>query len=441
MINSKKKGFTIVELVIVIAVVAILAAVLIPTFSSLIKKANLSADQQAVRQMNTALAIYAAENGKPESIGEVKNALDANDINIDGLTPVTKGYAFYWNPEENTIALVGEGKDQVQDGWYILTSNEFGEYIEATSTNKLDDILFTTNDQGETVPNYSNPVYIKLSEDASLTKATKIWDKYYNSGNGADKDRLYFGANQHVTIDLNGNTLTTPDHCIVIEDNASLTIKNGVIDEKEWGFLVYNGSLTLENVTIINPWDYAIYFVGTCDVTLNETTINSTGKSWAIATNSNKPEYDGARLSITNSHLKANCPIAITTYINVIIEGCTLEGTKHGIVLRGANGIIKNNTITTTSTENDSYEYVDGYGSINTVSHGGIVVMANKQDNGGYSPVGNYTIEGNTITTAGNNPKYVAACGGSSVVTISGITKEEVKEVRDSNGNGTIVYK
>ena len=437
MINSKKKGFTIVELVIVIAVVAILAAVLIPTFSNLIKKANLSADEQAVRQMNTALAIYTAENGKPDSIGEVKNTLDANDINIDGLTPVTKGYAFYWNPEENTIALVGEGKDQVQDGWYILTSNEFGEYIEATNTNTLDDILFTTNDQGETVPNYSNPVYIKLSDDASLTKTTNVWDYIQKKY----RDRLYFGSNQHVTIDLNGNTLTTPDNCIVVEDNASLTIKNGSIDLERTGLLVYNGSLTLENVTITDVYEYAIYFVGTCDVTLNETTIDATGEPWAIATNSNKPEYDGARLSITNSHLKANCPIAITTYINVIIEGCTLEGTTHGIVLRGANGIIKNNTITTTSTENDSYEYVDGYGSINTVSHGGIVVMANKQDNGGYSPVGNYTIEGNTITTAGNNPKYVAACGGSSVVTISGITKEEVKEVRDSNGNGTIVYK
>ena len=42
--RKNKKGFTIVELVIVIAVIAILAAVLIPTFSSLIKKANESAD-------------------------------------------------------------------------------------------------------------------------------------------------------------------------------------------------------------------------------------------------------------------------------------------------------------------------------------------------------------------------------------------------------------
>ena len=43
---KNKKGFTIVELVIVIAVIAILAAVLIPTFSGVIEKANKSAVQQ-----------------------------------------------------------------------------------------------------------------------------------------------------------------------------------------------------------------------------------------------------------------------------------------------------------------------------------------------------------------------------------------------------------
>ncbi len=42
-----KKGFTIVELVIVIAVIAILAAVMIPTFSGIVAKANKSAALQA----------------------------------------------------------------------------------------------------------------------------------------------------------------------------------------------------------------------------------------------------------------------------------------------------------------------------------------------------------------------------------------------------------
>ena len=54
--NTNKKGFTIIELVIVIAVIAILAAVLIPTVSGIIAKANESKDTQLVRNLNTALA-------------------------------------------------------------------------------------------------------------------------------------------------------------------------------------------------------------------------------------------------------------------------------------------------------------------------------------------------------------------------------------------------
>ena len=38
--KNSKKGFTLVELIIVVAVIALLAAALIPTFSSLISKAN-----------------------------------------------------------------------------------------------------------------------------------------------------------------------------------------------------------------------------------------------------------------------------------------------------------------------------------------------------------------------------------------------------------------
>ena len=53
---TNKKGFTIVELVIVVAVIAILSAVLIPTVAGLVKKANLTSDQAAVKQMNDALA-------------------------------------------------------------------------------------------------------------------------------------------------------------------------------------------------------------------------------------------------------------------------------------------------------------------------------------------------------------------------------------------------
>ncbi|MBQ5320770.1 MAG: type II secretion system protein [Oscillospiraceae bacterium] len=55
--KNSRKGFTIVELVIVIAVIAILAAVLIPTFSGIIKKAQ---DSKVVQEANAAYKMYVA---------------------------------------------------------------------------------------------------------------------------------------------------------------------------------------------------------------------------------------------------------------------------------------------------------------------------------------------------------------------------------------------
>ena len=59
--KRKRKGFTIVELVIVIAIVAVLTAVLIPTFASLIEQANNSAYLQ--ERTNQLIADFAAKGG------------------------------------------------------------------------------------------------------------------------------------------------------------------------------------------------------------------------------------------------------------------------------------------------------------------------------------------------------------------------------------------
>ena len=64
MIKKFKKAFTITELVIVIAVIAILAAVLIPTFSTVISKANESAAMQECRNewSNMSVEVLTEEN-------------------------------------------------------------------------------------------------------------------------------------------------------------------------------------------------------------------------------------------------------------------------------------------------------------------------------------------------------------------------------------------
>lgn len=125
---NKKKGFTIVELVIVIAIIAILAAVLIPTFASLIRKANESADIQACRQMNTYLAVNEVTEGK--SILEVYRSLKDGGMSAKDYRPLVTDRYFFWDSTLNRIVytdagykvLFPEDSTAKQDnGWYSLT--------------------------------------------------------------------------------------------------------------------------------------------------------------------------------------------------------------------------------------------------------------------------------------------------------------------------------
>ena len=65
-----KKGFTIVELVIVIAVIAILAGVLIPTFTSVATNARKSAALQEATSAVTAVTIYDIDAEEADKVGD-----------------------------------------------------------------------------------------------------------------------------------------------------------------------------------------------------------------------------------------------------------------------------------------------------------------------------------------------------------------------------------
>lgn len=69
--RNNKKGFTIVELVIVIAVIAILAAVMIPTFAGIVEKANESkALQEAQNKYKELYALDLADGELDGKEGE-----------------------------------------------------------------------------------------------------------------------------------------------------------------------------------------------------------------------------------------------------------------------------------------------------------------------------------------------------------------------------------
>ena len=94
--RNNKKGFTIVELVIVIAVIAILSAVLIPTFGGITQKAQASAAKQEARNKYTEYYANDLSDGKI-------------DGNADGEAMNVTGYEF--DATAGTASFTVTGKD------------------------------------------------------------------------------------------------------------------------------------------------------------------------------------------------------------------------------------------------------------------------------------------------------------------------------------------
>lgn len=132
MFKRKMKGFTLVETVIVVAVIAILSSILIPTFGNVIKDANetkyKSEAASAVKEYyyqsgkteyKTALVLY-FKDGRDESLETATRAYLANEANIgDCLTAVPDGAETLISvgSEENTFDLAEGLPNGLEDGY------------------------------------------------------------------------------------------------------------------------------------------------------------------------------------------------------------------------------------------------------------------------------------------------------------------------------------
>lgn len=81
--KKKKKGFTIIELIIVMSIIAILAAIAIPKFGDIRNKANISADIATAKNIYTVInAEIQEKNSNKDDYGddEIKKII-GDDIN------------------------------------------------------------------------------------------------------------------------------------------------------------------------------------------------------------------------------------------------------------------------------------------------------------------------------------------------------------------------
>ena len=114
--TKKRKGFTLIELVVVIAILGILAAIAIPRFTQMTDKANQSAFESTHRTIVAAVQMYMAANdgatpagltNLSEYLNDTSSISKPDDAKPDGatyevsngkVTSVYSGNTLEWEP-------------------------------------------------------------------------------------------------------------------------------------------------------------------------------------------------------------------------------------------------------------------------------------------------------------------------------------------------------
>ncbi len=383
--RNNKKGFTIVELVIVIAVIAILSAVLIPTFSGIVKKARISADTQVARNLNTSLAADEALNGKPENFNEVLNILKNDGYIISNINPTMEGWYYVWESESNQILLV-DGKYNVKHSAKPLENDTIGStWYFAVSNANLTDTLTAKGANVAYVPktteNFAN-VFENISNANKDQTITIVEDLKLSGDFVAIKNN---DSTAKVGLDLSGNTITTNGESIPItvsKDNI-VTNNNADVDKPFGQLTAAGGVLTIANGTIVNDTDspFAISAIDKGVVYIENVTVDN--KSTAAA---NGKTTVALRVFGTNAKMHVK-----DTNINITAQK------SGGIEVGSGEATFENVTI---NVNNNNYDWAS---TCLMASRGGkLIVKSGSYTSNGYGVVGFMTSAGTVEISGGS---------------------------------------
>lgn len=245
------------ELVIVIAVIAVLAAVLIPTFANVTRRANQSADEQAVYQMNLALAVVEIDD-RPENVADVIAVLNTEGMDLEDYSPLLSDTRFYWVKSINRI-VIADGDDNVlypedrvelvrtAGDWYSLDGNiNLNEsWKENVSQNT---VTLTSGEQfASFISEYNNGDSVAASvTTVNLSGTIDLGGATYSIKNQINSD-----------LTIQGTSSSQPALITGFRDDNNSIFGQGEFAHKGYGYGIFsnigaNSEITLKNLVFEN---------------------------------------------------------------------------------------------------------------------------------------------------------------------------------------------
>ena len=148
--NRKRKGFTLVELVIVIAILGILAMYALPKYQGLIKDARSSEARAQLGSFRSALGIYYAKN---HGVFPAYSDVNKGSIFADGRVPTVEVTVSGTAKRSDTVTAAG-----AQDGSIthdeVSSSNKGGWMYDVSSKYDKADVRLNSTDEDLANPGY-----------------------------------------------------------------------------------------------------------------------------------------------------------------------------------------------------------------------------------------------------------------------------------------------
>ena len=135
-----KKGFTLTEMIVVIAIIGILAGVLIPTITGYIQRARFSNDQQLAASMTDELERYCIDNNisQKKLCGiDVRTVLEGKEYDLE---PSNKKWSYFYNEATKAVEVIyfDELTSQTSGAYDDITEVVKGHYLIGQGKNDIE---------------------------------------------------------------------------------------------------------------------------------------------------------------------------------------------------------------------------------------------------------------------------------------------------------------